>query len=192
MEVDRRRARAVPENGEDGPASPPAVPRRIGSQPRLIEHLAPVVDAWLTDDRARGPRRRSIPKPPRSPPTTGSPSTCLPPAARPARAPRRRPDRPDPLGRPADGRTRGPTPAATPSWPATPHRSHPLLPAGIPRRCSLHQKVPLCAVIAALDELRIPYRAGTFAVQPGRDTPTIMNRQLASVGRSKTFRAQAT
>jgi transposase len=34
----------------NGPATPPAAPRRIGTQPRLIEHLAPVVDAWLTTD----------------------------------------------------------------------------------------------------------------------------------------------
>ena len=34
----------------NGPARPPAAPRRVGTQPRLIEHLAPVVDAWLTAD----------------------------------------------------------------------------------------------------------------------------------------------
>src|SRR3954466_246232 len=34
----------------NGPAVPPSAPRRIGSQPRLIEHLAPVVDAWLAAD----------------------------------------------------------------------------------------------------------------------------------------------
>ena len=34
----------------NGPAVPPSAPRRIGTQPRLIEHLAPVVDAWLTAD----------------------------------------------------------------------------------------------------------------------------------------------
>ena len=34
----------------NGPATPPSAPRRIGTQPRLIEHLAPVVDAWLTTD----------------------------------------------------------------------------------------------------------------------------------------------
>jgi transposase len=34
----------------DGPAVPPSAPRRVGTQPRLIEHLAPVVDAWLTAD----------------------------------------------------------------------------------------------------------------------------------------------
>jgi hypothetical protein len=32
----------------NGPAVPPSAPRRIGTQPPLIEHLAPVVDAWLT------------------------------------------------------------------------------------------------------------------------------------------------
>src|SRR3954452_23708060 len=34
----------------NGPAVPPSAPRRIGSQPRLIEHLASVVDAWLAAD----------------------------------------------------------------------------------------------------------------------------------------------
>lgn len=34
----------------DGPPVPPAAPRRIGTQPRLIEHLAPLVDAWLAGD----------------------------------------------------------------------------------------------------------------------------------------------
>lgn len=34
----------------NGPAVPPSPPRRIGTQPRLIEHLAPVVDAWLAKD----------------------------------------------------------------------------------------------------------------------------------------------
>jgi hypothetical protein len=34
----------------NGPAVPPSAPKRIGTQPRLIEHLAPVVDAWLTTD----------------------------------------------------------------------------------------------------------------------------------------------
>jgi predicted transcriptional regulator len=34
----------------NGPAVPPSAPRRIGTQPRLIEHLAPVVDAWLAVD----------------------------------------------------------------------------------------------------------------------------------------------
>src|SRR3954454_23132308 len=34
----------------NGPAVPPSAPRRVGTQPRLIEHLAPVVDAWLTAD----------------------------------------------------------------------------------------------------------------------------------------------
>lgn len=34
----------------NGPAVPPSAPRRIGTQPRLIEHLAPVVDAWLATD----------------------------------------------------------------------------------------------------------------------------------------------
>lgn len=34
----------------NGPAVPPAAPRRIGTQPRLIEHVAPVVDAWLAKD----------------------------------------------------------------------------------------------------------------------------------------------
>src|SRR3954462_10518780 len=34
----------------NGPAVPPSAPRRIGTQPRLIEHLAPVVDAWLAND----------------------------------------------------------------------------------------------------------------------------------------------
>jgi transposase len=29
---------------------PPAAPRRVGTQPRKIEHLAPVVDAWLAAD----------------------------------------------------------------------------------------------------------------------------------------------
>ena len=28
----------------NGPAVPPSAPRRVGTQPRLIEHLAPVVD----------------------------------------------------------------------------------------------------------------------------------------------------
>jgi transposase len=32
------------------PAVPPSAPRRVGTPPRLIEHLAPVVDAWLTGD----------------------------------------------------------------------------------------------------------------------------------------------
>src|SRR3954447_12400854 len=31
----------------NGPAVPPSAPRRIGTQPRLIEHLAPVGAAWL-------------------------------------------------------------------------------------------------------------------------------------------------
>jgi hypothetical protein len=34
----------------NGPAVPPSAPKRIGTQPRLIEHLAPVDDAWLTTD----------------------------------------------------------------------------------------------------------------------------------------------
>src|SRR3954469_10460657 len=34
----------------NGPPVPPSAPRRIGTQPRLIEHLAPVVDAWLSAD----------------------------------------------------------------------------------------------------------------------------------------------
>ena len=34
----------------NGPARPPSPPPRIGTQPRLIEHLAPVVDAWLAAD----------------------------------------------------------------------------------------------------------------------------------------------
>lgn len=34
----------------DGPAIPPSAPQRVGTQPRLIEHLAPVIDAWLTAD----------------------------------------------------------------------------------------------------------------------------------------------
>src|SRR3954467_8293713 len=34
----------------NGPAVPPSAPRRVGTQPRLIEHLAPVVDAWLAAD----------------------------------------------------------------------------------------------------------------------------------------------
>ena len=34
----------------NGPAMPPSAPRRIGTQPRKIEHLAPVVDAWLAAD----------------------------------------------------------------------------------------------------------------------------------------------
>src|SRR3954454_14357969 len=34
----------------NGPPVPPSAPRRVGTQPRLIEHLAPVVDAWLTAD----------------------------------------------------------------------------------------------------------------------------------------------
>ncbi len=33
-----------------GPAVPPSAPRRVGTQPRKIEHLAPVVDAWLGND----------------------------------------------------------------------------------------------------------------------------------------------
>jgi transposase len=35
---------------EDGPATPPAPPRRVGAQGRKIDPLAPVVDAWLTAD----------------------------------------------------------------------------------------------------------------------------------------------
>src|SRR5215213_208685 len=34
----------------NGPGVPPQAPRRIGTQPRKIEHLAPVVDAWLAGD----------------------------------------------------------------------------------------------------------------------------------------------
>jgi transposase len=34
----------------NGPATPPSAPKRIGTQPRLIEHLAPVIDAWLACD----------------------------------------------------------------------------------------------------------------------------------------------
>src|SRR3954468_17175000 len=34
----------------NGPAVPPTAPRRIGTQPRLIEHLAPVIDARLASD----------------------------------------------------------------------------------------------------------------------------------------------
>jgi transposase len=34
----------------NGPPVPPKAPPRIGTQPRLIEHLAPVVDAWLTTE----------------------------------------------------------------------------------------------------------------------------------------------
>ena len=34
----------------NGSATPPSPPRRIGTQPRKIEHLAPVVDAWLAKD----------------------------------------------------------------------------------------------------------------------------------------------
>lgn len=34
----------------NGPGVPPSAPRRIGTQPRKIEHLAPVVDAWLATD----------------------------------------------------------------------------------------------------------------------------------------------
>lgn len=34
----------------NGPAVPPSAPKRIGTQPRLIEHLAPVIDAWLACD----------------------------------------------------------------------------------------------------------------------------------------------
>src|SRR3954465_6043543 len=37
---------------EDGPCVPPAAPRRAGSQPRLIEPLVPVVEAWLRQDVA--------------------------------------------------------------------------------------------------------------------------------------------
>jgi transposase len=36
----------------NGPGVPPQAPRRIGTQPRKIEHLAPVVDAWLAADIA--------------------------------------------------------------------------------------------------------------------------------------------
>ena len=39
----------------NGPGRPPAAPPRVGTQPRLIDHLAPVVDAWLAVDvRLRG------------------------------------------------------------------------------------------------------------------------------------------
>lgn len=34
----------------NGPPGPPAAPPRVGTQPRKIEHLAPVVDAWLAAD----------------------------------------------------------------------------------------------------------------------------------------------
>lgn len=34
----------------NGPGLPPSAPKRVGTQPRLIEHLAPVVDAMLTKD----------------------------------------------------------------------------------------------------------------------------------------------
>src|SRR4051794_9500663 len=34
----------------NGPAVPPSAPKRVGTQPRKIEHLAPVVDAWLAAD----------------------------------------------------------------------------------------------------------------------------------------------
>src|SRR5215213_5133099 len=36
----------------NGPGVPPQAPRRIGTQRRKIEHLAPVVDAWLAADIA--------------------------------------------------------------------------------------------------------------------------------------------
>ena len=39
----------------NGLGRPPAAPPRVGTQPRLIDHLAPVVDAWLAVDvRLRG------------------------------------------------------------------------------------------------------------------------------------------
>lgn len=34
----------------NGPPVPPSAPPRVGTQPRKIEHLAPVVDAWLATD----------------------------------------------------------------------------------------------------------------------------------------------
>ena len=39
----------------NGPAVPPSAPRRIGTKPRLIEHLAPVVDTSLACDITTSP-----------------------------------------------------------------------------------------------------------------------------------------
>ena len=44
----------------NGPAVPPSAPKRIGTQPRLIKHLAPGGRAWIGDvPRQRGSALRA-------------------------------------------------------------------------------------------------------------------------------------